>query len=119
MGAGKTALTQGIAAGLDVTEPVSSPTFTLVHEYEGRLPVWHLDAYRLQGTEEAVDLGIEEMTAAGGVIIVEWPERIESLVPPDRLAIHLEITGDEERRLRFEACGVGAEGRLREFWELR
>lgn len=89
MGAGKTAFAQGIAAGLGVTEPVSSPTFTLVQEYEGRLRFWHIDAYRLRDEDEAVDLGLEDMARAGGVVVVEWPERIERLLPADRLEITL------------------------------
>src|ERR1044071_7251317 len=71
MAAGKTALAQGIAAGLELEEPVCSPTFTLVHEYAGRLPVWHIDAYRLAGAEEAPDLGLQEPERAAGITLLE------------------------------------------------
>src|SRR5205823_4562327 len=107
LGAGKTTLAQGIAFGLDVEDVVNSPTFTLVQEYAGRHPVYHLDVYRLSGPEEATDLAIPEMLSAGGVLLVEWPERITSLLPGDRLEIRLEPEGDA-RRLRATAAGPRA-----------
>jgi tRNA threonylcarbamoyladenosine biosynthesis protein TsaE len=97
MGAGKTALAQGIAAGLGVEEPVCSPSFTLVHEYAGRLPVWHIDAYRLSGPGEAPDLGLQEPERAGGVTLLEWPERIAGALPADHLAIEV-IPGEGDQR---------------------
>jgi tRNA threonylcarbamoyladenosine biosynthesis protein TsaE len=94
LGAGKTTLAQGIARGLQVEDVVNSPTFTLVQEYAGRRPVYHLDVYRLSGPEETIDLAIPEMLAAGGVVLVEWPERIAPVLPADRLEIRLEPAGD-------------------------
>src|SRR3954447_20393644 len=111
LGAGKTTLAQGIARGLAVEDVVNSPTFTLVQEYAGRLPVYHLDVYRLSGPEEAVDLAFDEMLAAGGVVMIEWPERIEALLPPDRLDVRLELEG-EARRLTLSACGPRAAATL-------
>jgi tRNA threonylcarbamoyladenosine biosynthesis protein TsaE len=108
LGAGKTTLAQGIARGLGVDEIVNSPTFTLVQEYAGRWPVYHLDVYRLTGPEEAADLAIEELQAAGGVLLIEWPERIASLLPADRLEIHLEPQGDTRR---LTAVAFGPRGR--------
>jgi tRNA threonylcarbamoyladenosine biosynthesis protein TsaE len=107
LGAGKTTLAQGIASGLEVEDVVNSPTFTLVQEYAGRQPVYHLDVYRLSGPEEAADLAIPEMLAAGGVLLVEWPERIASLLPHDRLELRLAPEGDA-RRLQAIAAGPRA-----------
>jgi tRNA threonylcarbamoyladenosine biosynthesis protein TsaE len=94
MGAGKTTLAQGIAAGLGVTEPVSSPTFTLVQEYAGRLPVFHLDVYRLRSPDELWDLSFEDLLAAAGVILIEWPERIAGALPRERLEIAIALAAD-------------------------
>lgn len=105
MGAGKTAFAQGIAAGLGVTEPVSSPTFTLVQEYEGRLRLWHIDAYRLRGEEEAVDLGLEDMARAGGLVVIEWPERIERALPAARLEMTLAPQEVGTRLVSLRALG--------------
>ena len=77
LGAGKTAFVRGVAEGLGIDpSAVSSPTFTLVQEYEGRLRLWHIDAYRLRGEDEAVDLGLEEMVLDGSVVAIEWPDRL-------------------------------------------
>ena len=111
LGAGKTTLAQGIARGLGVEEVVNSPTFTLVQEYAGRHPVYHLDVYRLSRPEEAADLAIEELRAAGGVLLIEWPERIASLLPADRLEIRLEPQGDV-RRLTAVGHGPRSEALL-------
>jgi tRNA threonylcarbamoyladenosine biosynthesis protein TsaE len=109
LGAGKTTLAQGIARGLEVAEVVNSPTFTLVQEYAGRLPVYHLDVYRLSGPEEAADLALDEMLAAGGVVMIEWPERIAPLLPADRLEVRLEPEG-EARRLTLSSYGPRSAG---------
>lgn len=95
LGAGKTVAAQGICLGLGVAEPVSSPTFTLVQEYRGRLPVWHLDTYRVRHADELIDLGWEELLRGGGVVLVEWPERIAEALPEHRLDIRLQGDGDD------------------------
>jgi tRNA threonylcarbamoyladenosine biosynthesis protein TsaE len=112
LGAGKTALAQGIARGLGVAEPVSSPTFALVHEYAGRVPVHHLDVYRLRGPEELDDLSWDDLLAAGGVLLIEWPERIEAALPRDRLEVALEWVDAERRRVEVRAVGPTATARL-------
>jgi len=108
LGAGKTTLAQGIAVGLGVTEPVSSPTFTLVQEYAGRVPVYHLDVYRLRSLDELWDLSFDDLRAAPSVLLIEWPERITPALPPERLDISLALDGDA-RDMRV--IGVGQRGR--------
>ena len=112
LGAGKTALTKAIAAGLGVTEEVSSPTFTLVNEYRGRLPVFHFDLYRLEDPAEAVDLGYDDYLNAGGVVIVEWADKARPLWPDDHLRIDIERTGETTRRIALFASGEALSRRL-------
>ncbi len=99
LGAGKTALTQAIASGLGVDPRiyVTSPTFSLMHEYQGRIPLYHMDLYRLAGEEEIESLGFGEYFYGSGVCVIEWPERLGSLMPPERLHIELAITGELSR----------------------
>lgn len=108
LGAGKTRLVQGLAAGLGIVrEAVSSPTFVLLHEYRGETPVYHFDAYRLRGAEEFWDLGADEYLAdRHGIVIVEWADRIAGCLPPDRLEIAIEITGPAERIFRLTSLGA-------------
>ena len=100
LGAGKTTLTRAIARGFGVLEPVTSPTFALVHEYRatgGRL--FHLDLYRLQGPHELANIGWEELLAVHALLIIEWPDRAGALVPDNALAITLaHVAADESRR---------------------
>ena len=106
LGAGKTRLTQGLARGLDIPlDEVTSPTFTLIQEYAGRLPVRHCDAYRLRDPAEFADLGLDELFAADGVAIVEWAERVIDDFPRDRLEILIAVTGESERQVTFRATG--------------
>jgi len=111
LGAGKTRLVQGLAASLGCTADfVASPTFTLVHEYDGPLPVFHVDAYRLRDSDEFQELGGEELMNLGGVLCVEWAERIADLLPSDSLAIQIDVTGETSRRFELSAEeGRGAE----------
>lgn len=106
LGAGKTTLTQGIAAGLGVMAPVISPTFIVLREYEGRLPLYHFDFYRLEGTGRAVDLEFDDYVGGAGVCVVEWPAHAPELVPAEYLQITLEPRGEESRALRCEAVGA-------------
>jgi tRNA threonylcarbamoyladenosine biosynthesis protein TsaE len=96
LGAGKTVLAKGIAAGLGVSEPVVSPTFTIVREYEGDIPLQHLDVYRLDHFQEVIDLGLDELLDGHAVTIVEWGEAVSALLPVDRLEISLLLLPPEE-----------------------
>lgn len=102
LAAGKTTLVKGICQGLDVRQPVDSPTFTLVNEYHGRLPVYHIDCYREQRLTEWLELGINEYFYGDGVTIVEWAERIETLLPPDTIWIYIKHDIDFENHRVFE-----------------
>jgi tRNA threonylcarbamoyladenosine biosynthesis protein TsaE len=100
LGAGKTALVKGIARGLDVTQEVTSPTFTLVHEYTGgRLPLFHIDLYRLDNVEQALAIGIEEYLNGTGATAIEWSEKIESLLPATAIRVHITASDDNVRRI--------------------
>ncbi|GIV15663.1 MAG: tRNA (adenosine(37)-N6)-threonylcarbamoyltransferase complex ATPase subunit type 1 TsaE [Armatimonadota bacterium] len=105
LGAGKTTLAQGIARGLGVNEPVLSPTFTLIREHRGRLPFFHADAYRLEGAEQAADLGLQEYFERGGVFAIEWAEHIADALPEERLEVLLEGGADEHRLITLTAYG--------------
>ena len=107
LGSGKTTLTKGLAEGLGLEDSrcVTSPTFVLVHEYAANLPVYHIDAYRLGGPDEADALGLDEMFYSAGVTIVEWAERIEELLPAEHLRVRLTIEGEEARGLALESIG--------------
>jgi tRNA threonylcarbamoyladenosine biosynthesis protein TsaE len=100
-GSGKTTLVKGIAAGLGIKgENVISPSFVLLREYsQGRLPLFHFDLYRLKGAEEILSIGFEEYLFAGGVVIVEWAEKLKHLAPQDFLKVHLKIAHDTKREL--------------------
>ena len=103
LGAGKTELARGIARGLGVVGPVSSPTFILISEHEGRLPFFHVDGYRLAGPEDALGAGLLDERRAEGVTVVEWAERIEPALPEGRLEIRLDGSGDDPRSLACRA----------------
>jgi tRNA threonylcarbamoyladenosine biosynthesis protein TsaE len=108
LGCGKTLLTRGICAGLGVPlRQVNSPTFVLVNEYRGRLPVFHLDMYQIGAEVDAVELGITDYLARAeaGVMIIEWAEKIMSLLPDDLLYINFEILSARKRRMAFSTAG--------------
>ena len=114
LGAGKTYLTKGIARGLGVTDQraVNSPTFVLVNEYSGRLAVSHIDAYRLNGPEQLAALGFEEMCQAGGVVIVEWADRVRSIMPESSIWIEIAASGPTSRSLNIRAVNPIQIGQL-------
>ncbi|MBQ8366973.1 MAG: tRNA (adenosine(37)-N6)-threonylcarbamoyltransferase complex ATPase subunit type 1 TsaE [Alistipes sp.] len=99
MGAGKTTLISRIAAYLGAEDSVTSPTFAIVNQYEGRdRTIYHFDMYRIERVEEALDFGSEEYLSSGELCLVEWPEKIEPLLPEDTMVVKIEIMGDTERR---------------------
>ena len=108
LGSGKTLLTRGICAGLGVPlRQVNSPTFVLVNEYRGRFPVFHLDLYRLGNADEIVDIGLADYLhrAREGLMVIEWAEKIMSLLPPARLAVELAILSAKKRRITLKSAG--------------
>jgi tRNA threonylcarbamoyladenosine biosynthesis protein TsaE len=100
LGSGKTCLIQGICAGLGVEEPVTSPTFTLINDYEGRLPVSHFDLYRLDDPEALLDLGFDEYLDSGRVCLIEWADKCPALLPPGCIEVRIDIVAPFRRRIR-------------------
>lgn len=98
LGAGKTTFVQGAARGLGVAESVLSPTFTLVREYRGVSPVYHLDVYRLDRLQDVLDLGFEELLDSGGVVFIEWGDAIEALLPDDYLQVEMTLSDEGDGR---------------------
>ena len=98
LGSGKTCFVQGLALALDIHQAVTSPTFTIVNEYKGRLPLYHIDLYRLNSPEESFGFGFEEYLEAKGLVAVEWAERAENLMPDDVIHIYFETMPDAEER---------------------
>jgi tRNA threonylcarbamoyladenosine biosynthesis protein TsaE len=103
LGVGKTQLAKGIAAGLGVSDTVSSPSFVLMAEYEGRLPLFHIDLYRLANVADALAGGLIDDRQASGVTVIEWAERLDGWLPAARLDISIEGIGDGPRRLELRA----------------
>lgn len=96
LGSGKTLFTKGIATALGIHDNITSPTFTIIKEYEGELPLYHMDVYRLDGNTDGV--GIEEYFTKGGVVVIEWADTIEDILPSERLDIKIKVI-DENKRL--------------------
>jgi tRNA threonylcarbamoyladenosine biosynthesis protein TsaE len=111
LGAGKTTFAKGFARGLGVGEEVTSPTYTIVSEYEGRLRLHHVDAFRLSGSEDFESVGGDDLLKdTGGICLIEWSERIEASLPPDTAVADLSVEADGSRLLRLE--GPSLEGLL-------
>ena len=108
LGAGKTVMTKGIAAGLGITEMITSPTFTIMQEYEGgRMPLYHLDVYRIEDPDEMEEVGLNEYIYGNGLTVIEWAEQIEDILPEDAIKITIERKVEnpedpEERDIRIE-----------------
>ena len=107
LGAGKTSLSYGIAQGLEVKEHyIPSPTFTFVNEYQGRVPFYHIDLYRLKDPEELVNIGFEDYIGSDGVSVIEWAERAEEELPAERLSVYLNYVDENSREIGFLAEGA-------------
>lgn len=114
LGAGKTTLTQAIGRGLLVPSGcyITSPTFSLIHEYPGRLPLYHIDLYRLAGEDDIEPLGLEEYMYGDGLSVIEWPDRLGRFFPEDCLRITIKIIAASSREAFLQASGPGWEERL-------
>lgn len=110
LGAGKTTFTQGLGQGLGITKLISSPTFTIMKQYHGRMDLLHIDAYRLEGVHQ--DLGLDELIGTEGVCVIEWPEQIPDVIPLDHLAITLKRVSETKRELWFESTGAAYDALL-------
>jgi tRNA threonylcarbamoyladenosine biosynthesis protein TsaE len=106
LGAGKTQLTKGLAAGLGVAEPVTSPTFNILLVHGGRIPLYHFDLYRLETAEQLEDIDYWGTLEADGVSVVEWGDRFTEALPAEGLIVLIQIVGDDERTLQVEALGA-------------
>ena len=98
LAAGKTTITKGIALALGIKEDITSPTFCLISEYEGKMPLYHMDVYRLDGTEDFINLGVDDMLYGNGVCIIEWSEKIMDELPKNTIIIRLEPVGNTDER---------------------
>lgn len=106
LGSGKTVLTQGICLGLRVEEQVKSPSFIIITQYDGVIPVYHFDLYRIQSVDEFLALGYEEYFYGKGATIIEWAEKVTSLLPHDRIEVHLSIVNERRRELSIRTFGA-------------
>jgi len=107
LAAGKTTITKGIARGLEITETITSPTFCLISEYYGRLPLYHMDVYRLDGREDFINLGTDDMLYGDGVSIIEWSEKIMEELPSSTIIIKLTPKEDGSRLIEIENWNNG------------
>ncbi|QOW62186.1 tRNA (adenosine(37)-N6)-threonylcarbamoyltransferase complex ATPase subunit type 1 TsaE [Treponema pedis] len=102
LAAGKTYFTKGIAQGLDIKDEITSPTFTIVSEYSGRLHLYHIDVYRLDGADDFLDLGAEEMLYGEGICVIEWSEKVKSVLPKNTIYVKIFINEDSSRKIIIE-----------------
>ena len=112
LGAGKTALTQGIARGAGSTDMARSPTFVLVTQYRGRLPIHHMDLYRLGSAVDVIDIGIDEYLNGDGLCVIEWADKASQVFPPERLDIQIDYLSENTRKISVSSDAVEYEGLL-------
>ncbi len=101
LAAGKTTLTKGIAQALSIPEPITSPTYTIISEYTGIYPLYHIDCYRLEGEEDALAIGMDELIYGDGFWVIEWSERIRNLLPEHTIRIELTVLAEGERNIKI------------------
>lgn len=106
LGAGKTVVARGVAQALGIREAIVSPTFTLIQEYEGTLKLYHMDLYRLSGPDEFEMIGGEEMLYGDGVVLVEWSEKIEEMLPDSTIFVDIRIMPNQERVITIKGAAV-------------
>jgi tRNA threonylcarbamoyladenosine biosynthesis protein TsaE len=118
LGAGKTQLVRAVAEGLGIADGriVTSPTFVLMQEYPGRLPIYHFDAYRLHAEAEFAELGVQEYFESDGVCLIEWADRVSGCLPPEHLRLTLTVTGETARRVLVEGKGQDYEALIAQGW---
>ena len=102
LAAGKTTITKGIAQALDISEEITSPTFCLISEYYGKMPLYHMDVYRLDGTEDFINLGVDDMLYGDGVCIIEWSEKIMDELPKTTIILRILPQDDNSRKIEIE-----------------
>lgn len=102
LAAGKTTITKGIAQALDISEEITSPTFCLISEYYGKIPLYHMDVYRLDGTEDFINLGVDDMLYGDGVCIIEWSEKIMDELPKNTIILRILPQDDNSRKIEIE-----------------
>lgn len=108
LGAGKTAFVQGLAEGLSISEPITSPTFTIVNEYSGKIPLYHFDVYRISDSDEMYEIGYEEYIYGDGISVIEWPQLISDILPQKRYDITISkdySKGDNYRIINIQEVG--------------
>jgi tRNA threonylcarbamoyladenosine biosynthesis protein TsaE len=109
LGAGKTRLVRAVAAALGADcRLVTSPTFILIQEYEAALPIFHCDTYRLRDVDDFLNLGVDEMFQSGGVVLIEWADRVAQVLPADHLRIEIEIAGPSAREFHLQSTGANS-----------
>ncbi|HZK37595.1 MAG TPA: tRNA (adenosine(37)-N6)-threonylcarbamoyltransferase complex ATPase subunit type 1 TsaE [Clostridia bacterium] len=114
LGAGKTTFIQALAVGLGVEDCVTSPTFVLINEYDGRIPLYHFDVYRINHISEMEDLGYEEYFYGDGVCAIEWADLIEDILPHNHLRVEIRITGTKTRQICFAGTNDYYDGMIKE-----
>ena len=105
LGSGKTCFVRGLACGLHLSQAVKSPSFSLINEYPGTIPLYHIDFYRLENPDEIADLGWTDYLSASGIVVIEWAERVKNMLPVDRFDVYLSIYGDNARKVEVIALG--------------